>query len=86
MQHEVDHVCGGLPVSVASIWITRCHHHEALTVRAELIVQLDEEPYVSSQQVVTFGPFDTPEEISEQAAALAQKFVAALQFLDTPVA
>lgn len=86
MDHETNHTCGGLPVSYASLWVTRCHHHEAITVRAELVVQLEEEPYVSSHQLVTFGPFDTSEEITQQAAALAEEFVSALQFLNAPSA
>jgi hypothetical protein len=84
MEHETNHTCGGLPVSYASLWVTRCHHHEAILVRAELVVQIEEEPYVSGQQLLTFGPFDTGEEISNQAAALTQQFVSALQHLSIP--
>jgi hypothetical protein len=81
MDHEISHVCGGLPVSYASLWATRCHHHEALTVRGEIVVQRHEVPEIFHTELLVFGPFDTREEITEQCAILAENLVAALQML-----
>jgi hypothetical protein len=82
MEHEAGHVCGGLPTAYASLWITRCFHHEAVTVRGEIIIQRDDVPEVFHAELQSFGPFDSHEEITQQCALLAENLVAALQMIE----
>lgn len=82
MDHETSHICGGLPVSTVIAFVTRCHHHQAVTLSVQMIRQDADDPQVVSSIRIPFGPFDDHDTMAEVIATTVRCFVddlAALQ-------